>query len=354
MNKSILFTFLLICYNIIAQTDQPLNSNGPGNTEGVYAIVPGVFQIEADLNTINFSEFDKSFVFSKLGRGNSYGGLRPSLTLRAGIKFLNSELIFSTTANIGRFSNNLILSKDVPRLPKHIELIEEGNKNGTYTKTNFDEVVLFVGFKTFLYEPKYTLDNPDIYSWKRNNSRISWRRIIPEVAISAGIDLMPSINRFDRFYETFRIFRHSGKPGLINENFNEKHEFPAEFITGRIKIITQHTLRSNITLVTNTGFSNIFTRQFFYSPDFTFNASLNINLSLQWSGFVEMEYFLRELEDYDRGGIKPWPTYDRYFRTGLAYLINNDVQINTAITSSAARDYPGQLNFSVGCTFRLN
>ena len=306
---------------INGQYSNELNANRPGSTEGAYVSDPNVYQIEIDLGFNSIYQFEESLIFGN--QPNSYTSFDPSITLRVGTKYFNSELIASFWLKRGSFENVIDSLPDV----------EVGHL--------IDESRLFLGLKSIFFEPRQVLDDPDIFSWRRTNKKLTWKAILPTISFIAGMDYRVSKPmRFDNIHEFFE--RDKLKYTRL--------EKPKNRFTGKFILITQNTITRNFSLVTNTGFNNIGTNRT-GADQFFFEVSLNINLDEQWSSFIQSSVRTIRFEEEEK---EYWRSYSRSVCTGLAYLASERLQFHGSVEITPLQDYPNQLYLSVGCAFRLN
>lgn len=175
----------------------------------------------------------------------------------------------------------------------------------TYYKTGLSQFSL--GAKYLLYEHQYKDKSKEIRSWKKRHA-FDWSRLIPSVAILGGFNT-----------------------NLVSP-IHQKQS-----ITGRAGFLFQNDINKNFNIITNVVYD------FIGSNDTELNLVVSGTYSItdRWSIFAEYQNIFREFVN------------DVNFGSGLAYLFNRDLQINSSLrylTEGAAKGVYGSLGFS----FRLD
>ncbi len=167
-----------------------------------------------------------------------------------------------------------------------------------------------VGAKFMFYDPyKYRKDKPNLYSWKANN-RFKWNQFIPALALYAGANL----------------------------NFTSPYAFKNEpVVSPKITLITQNQFSGGYVLVTNI-IADKFTTEF---PSYGYIVTLTKGFNEHWSGFLENQ------------GYKSDYYADSILRTGAAYLLNKNTQIDASISSNF-KDTPSILYGGIGVSWRYD
>ncbi|AUP77197.1 transporter [Flavivirga eckloniae] len=177
-------------------------------------------------------------------------------------------------------------------------------------RSNFKTLTL--GAKYLVYDPYKNPENrkPDLYSWRANHS-FKWRSLIPAVAVYLGAH-----------YDT------KDNPYLAPD---------VEGFSPKIMVATQHNFPGGWVFVMNFSKDRIGTDQ----SDFQYILTLTHSFNPQWVIFAETQ------------GIKSDVYADNLFRLGGAYLLNKDLQLDTAITFNA-KDTPSVFGANLGVSYRLD
>lgn len=158
--KSLFFLFFLGCFTSHAQYTETINTNRPGDSQGAFAVGPGVLQLET---------------------GGKYGGGRHILlqtetdiwgidyAVRYGILF--EELEINLTGSFLDSSVNY----------------EVGTETETRQFRNFDENA--IGAKYLIYDPYKNAKEkkPNLYSWNAA-PEFYWSDLIPAISVYAGLN----------------------------------------------------------------------------------------------------------------------------------------------------------------------
>ena len=156
--KPLLFFFFLGTFLTTAQYTETINSNRPGNSQGAFAVGPGVLQLEAGgkYGVDSHNLLDTEIKLWGVEYALRYGFLFEELE----IDLMGSFLGQSTDYQVG-------------------------GSTTTYKIRNFDANA--IGVKYLVYDP-YKNGNerkPNLYSWKANQ-RFDWKQIVPAVSLYAG------------------------------------------------------------------------------------------------------------------------------------------------------------------------
>ncbi|KJD32941.1 hypothetical protein PK35_08170 [Tamlana nanhaiensis] len=171
---------------------------------------------------------------------------------------------------------------------------------------------LAVGAKYLVYDPYKNAEDkkPNLYSWKANQ-RFDWKSLIPAVSVYVGANY----DTEDNPYITAGV-----------EGFSPK-----------IMIATQHNFTSGFVFVMNLIKDRIGTDQ----SDFQYILTLTRSFSPKWVAFIETQ------------GIKSDFYADNLFRSGGAYLLSKNFQLDTAVTLNM-KDTPSVFNATIGASYRLD
>ena len=163
-----------------------------------------------------------------------------------------------------------------------------------------------LGAKYLIYDPFKNYEKKvNLYSWKANHA-FNWHQLIPAVSVFAGANLTFSDNPY---------------------SFS-----PDGTISPKIMLITQnHFGDGTWVFVTNIIADYISTDY----PSYGYVLTLTKGFNDKWSGFIENQ------------GYKSDFYSDAIVRTGAAYLINKDTQIDASISTNF-KDTPSILYGGVG------
>ncbi|MDW5288367.1 transporter [Formosa sp. PL04] len=185
-----------------------------------------------------------------------------------------------------------------------------------YSRSNFKN--LSVGAKYLIYDPNKNAgeDKPNLYNWKANH-KIKWSRFIPAVSIYAGANYDTELNAYTP---------------LGIEGFSPK-----------VVLITQQNFASGWVFVMNLAKSRIGLKDSndLDASDFQYIFTLTHGFSEKWVAFGEYQ------------GIKSNFYADDLFRLGGAYLLNKNLQLDTAVTFNV-KDTPTVLSFNFGASYRMD
>lgn len=197
-------------------------------------------------------------------------------------------------------------------------IAELSYQSDTYTKNNISTNRTALNTATFgakylVYDPyKETTEKVDVYSWNANH-KFSWENLIPAVALYGGFNLNFSDNPFISAAENF------------------------EQISPKVMIVTQNMFEGGVVLVTNVYMDKIGTEY----QSLEYIVTLTKGFNEEWSGFIENK------------GIKGDYYSDLIFRTGAAYLVSDDFQIDASITSNI-KNTPSIFYGGVGFAWRFD
>jgi len=142
------------------------------------------------------------------------------------------------------------------------------------------------GAKYLVYQPKYTDKTKEIRSWKRRYA-FDYKRLIPSVAIYVGQNT-----------------------DLINEIDQTK----SVTVSPKVGLLLQQNLTTNFNIISNVYYNKIGTD--FSEISYIVTATQNFNN--RWSAFLENQGIFQEYQN------------TMNFGSGLAYLFNKNLQINTS------------------------
>jgi hypothetical protein len=166
---------------------------------------------------------------------------------------------------------------------------------------------LTIGAKYLVYQQEYEDKSKEVRSWKRRNA-FDKKRLIPSVAIYAGVNT----DYVNEFYKT----------GTMSP---------------KVGVLLQNNLSSKFNIITNVFYDRIGTD----FAEFSYIVTGTYNFSDRWSTFFENQTVFQKNQNNTNLG------------TGLAYLFNENLQIN----SSARLVVEGKTNGfygGLGISYRIN
>lgn len=177
-------------------------------------------------------------------------------------------------------------------------------------RSDFKKMVL--GAKFLIYDPFKNYEKKiNVLSWKANHA-FNWHQLLPAVSVFAGAN-----------------FTLANNPYYFSPNAS---------ISPKIMLITQNHLGDGSwVFVTNTIGDYIGTEY----PSYGYVITLTKGISDKWSGFVENQ------------GYKSDFYSDAIVRTGAAFLLNKDMQIDASISKSL-KTTPSILYGGIGFSWRYD
>lgn len=186
------------------------------------------------------------------------------------------DMLFRTSFLLERLEVNAHLSYQKDKVvPNDVATSE-------YSTSGFREFT--IGFKYLIFQQEYEDKSKEIRSWKRKMA-YDKKRLIPSVAIYSGINT----DYLNDIYKTGNI---SAKAGILLQN----------------------NLSNDFNIITNFYYDKIGTD----FSEFSYIVTATYNFNYRWSAFVENQTVYQEYKNSTNLG------------TGLAYLYNKDLQINTS------------------------
>ncbi len=167
-----------------------------------------------------------------------------------------------------------------------------------------------IGAKYLIYDPyKNYEEKPNIRSWKAKY-KFKWRQLIPAIAVYGGFNL----------------------------NFDNPYSFENDpIISPKLMVITQNQFNGGFVLITNIIADRV-TTEF---PSFGGVVTLTRGFSEKWSGFLESQFFSSNFYA------------DVLFRSGAAYLVKENFQIDASITANL-KDTPSVFYVGTGISWRFD
>ena len=255
MTKKLLLLYFLCSFaQLYGQYTDIINSNRPGYSESPYSVGLGVYQFEAGL-FLNRSENNKTYKSSK-----SFG----------------TDFMFRTSFFSEKFEINTQLSLQRDQVI-FTDLSEE-----KYTNLGLSKFL--VGAKYLLYEQRYEDKTKEIRSWKRRHA-FDWKRLIPSVAIYAGINT-----------------------NFVGETYKK------EKMTPKVGVLLQNNLSSSLNVISNIYYDALGDE---YS-ELVYLVTGTYAFQRNWSAFAEYK------------GSKNDYRSSHDFGLGLAYLFNRHFQIDAS------------------------
>ena len=224
--------------------------------------------------------------------GTSTDILGADYSLRYGLFFEALEISL-----IGSFEDNT-------------KIIRIGANDVEFKTRNFKTNTL--GAKYLIFDPSRTIkpDKPNLYSWKANQ-RFKWKTLIPAVSIYAGANIAQADNPF--LYEG------------------------ESTITPRIALITQHNWTGSWVLVMNLILGKITET----APTYTGIVTLTHAFTPKFAGFMEYQGIISDIYA------------DDIVRTGLAYLVTDDLQFDVSGLINF-KNTPDRWQLAAGVSYRLD
>ena len=179
---------------------------------------------------------------------------------------------------------------------------------GTENRSDFRKLTL--GAKYLVYDPfKNYEEKINIRSWKANH-KFKWRQFIPAVGVYGGVNLN------------------------FNSIYLPKNE---SVISPKLMVITQNQFSGGYVFVMNIIADRI-TSEF---PSYGYVVTLTKGFNEKWSGFLENQGFKSDFYS------------DSILRTGAAYLIQENIQIDASIGMNF-KDTPSLFIGGIGLSWRFD
>lgn len=277
LRKSLFFWLTLTSFTVFAQYTGVINSNHPGFSESPYSVGSGVYQFEGTW-FLRKTRIDPVF-----SRPKSNG----------------LDLLFRTSFFSEKFELNANLSYQKDQVAFKNIFTSSYNTAGL---SNFT-----IAGKYLLYEQKYKDKSKEVRSWVERH-RFDWSRLIPSVAIYAG----------------------------VNTDFvNEIHQTGK--ITPKIGVLLQNDLSKKFNIITNVFYDKLGSD----FPEISYIITGTYSLSDRWSTFFENQTIFTK------------PRVSSNIGSGLAFLYNRNLQINSSLRFILEGETPGFYT-SVGVSYRID
>ncbi len=300
------FLGIIILLNtpLFSQYTEQINSNRPGMSIGAFSVGTGVIQFEAG------GEFRS---YKHKGYNNSkVNGMVGFFSLRWGFLKEQLELTYEGSYLLDKITNKLI----TPHL--------------SYKRDDF--FGNFIGVKYLVYDPFKREVETNVYSWKANNSfRI--RDLIPAVSVTLGANF--NVKQVDSHYPYGGVFNNLHRPGFFLNINRRGIEEP--LISYRGTIATQSHFLGTWVFVTNLSYNRI-------ASDYeeqSYILTLTHTFSPKWSVYIENHGIYSDIYS------------DQILRTGAAYLLNDDIQIEGTVGLNT-KDSPSFFSINAGVSYRLD
>ena len=186
----------------------------------------------------------------------------------------------------------------------YLSLVDVKNKRANFKNLN-------IGAKYLIYDPlKNKEDKPNLYSYFADKG-FKWSQFIPAVSVVAGVNYDTSDNSYVA-------------PSV-------------EGLSYRGGVITQNNFSGGWVFITNFMLDRIGSDQ----TDFQYILTLTHSFNPKWVVFGETQ------------GIKSDFYADNLFRFGGGYLLNKNLQLDTALTFNT-KNTPSVLSLNFGASYRLD
>ena len=153
---------------------------------------------------------------------------------------------------------------------------------------------LKIGLKYLILDPLKDYDeSPNVYSYRANN-KFKWKKIIPAISVMMGIN--------------------------YDSNENPYIIYKSKTLSPYILLSTQNNFNNNMVIITNFLFNRISTSNNSFEYIITITKALNPKLVI----FMENKNVKSDYLSY------------KTFRSGLAYLINKNLQFHTSLSANSS------------------
>jgi len=240
-----------------------------------------------------------------------------------GVYQLETSLFYSKTGQFPTFSRPFNTGVDLLFRTSYFKERLEVNLNFGYQKSEiaFQNIFqssyfssgirnLTVGAKYLIYEQEYKDKSKEIRSWKERH-RFDWKRLIPSVAAYVGVHTGVG-------NELFNIYGNSG-------------------FSPKAGVLLQNDITRDLNVVTNLYYDRITTD----NPEFSYIITTTYSLNDRWSTFFENQTIFHKTRTHTNLG------------SGIAYLWNRDLQINSSLRLIAEGNVTGYYA-SIGASYRLD
>ena len=282
-------------------TDQ-INSNRPGASIGAFSVGKNVVQFEGGTEFRSYKH--KSYNDSKVNANLFF------LSVRYGLLSEKIEITYDGVYQFDKIENRLINPS------------VKSKRNGFLNN--------FLGIKYLVYDPFKKERKVNVYSWKANNG-FKLRDLVPAVSITLGGNfIMEKENPFPYG----NVFDELRKPLFFGIPRDDSIE-PS--FSGKGILATQSHFFGRWVFVTNFIYNRISTE----FPEFSYILTLTHTINKYWSVYIETQDFSSDLYK------------DQIFRTGAAYLFNDDLQFEATFGTNT-KNSPSIFFLNLGASYRLD
>jgi len=304
LNKIYFIWFLItpITLTFSQYTDQ-INSNRPGVSIGAFSVGTRVIQFESGIGYRNYKHksYNNSISKGKIG----------FISLRYGLLKEQLEINYEGSYMIDKLQNYTITPG--------VEYKREGFLSN------------FIGVKYLFFDPFKKNNVINVYSWDANN-KFKIKDLIPAASISIGTNVNFKKNKAYPFGDVFEILN---KPFLYQTSVFPKKTEP--FFTGRITLATQSHFFGTWVFVTNFTYDRILSNYI----EKNYILTLTHTFDPKWSIYIETQ------------GISSEIYKDQLFRSGIAYLMNDDLQFEMSFGFNS-KNSPSSTLLNTGVSYRLD
>ncbi|PHS67899.1 MAG: phenol meta deg superfamily protein [Flavobacterium sp.] len=287
--NSILLILLFNFFSVSAQYTETINSNRPGFSQGAFSVGKKILQLETGF-----------------GYGTEDHRLKNTET---------NVFLIDYNIRYGVWKEELEVSLTGGFRSENIS--DKNGTNGDYKVSNFTSNTL--GAKYLFFDPyrKKELEKPNLYSWKANNS-FHWRDLVPAISIYAGANFDAKDNPLTHIQNNISVI----ETGIE--------------ISPTVAIATQNNWGSWVFVVNIIG-----DRVTLDEASYSYILTLTHTFNAKMSAFLENQ------------GISSDFYADQIFRGGVAYLFNQDFQIDASILMNF-KDTPSRFMGRLGISYRFD
>ena len=300
-----LFILIIFCalQHIKAQYTDQINSNRPGVSIGAFAVGKNVIQFETATEYREYRHYN--YNKSKLNAGVGF------FSFRWGVLSERFEINYQA-----QFLEGFLFEKNFGATNKV--------KQKGFLQNSF-------GLKLLLFDPFKKERKPNLYSWKANNN-FQLRDLIPAVSLTAGINF----NFEEQNPFSFgNIFSNLYQP-LFYQNLGIQQERDS-FMDYRLTLATQSHFLKTWVFVTNFTLNRISSKY----PEKSYILTLTHSFNPRGSVYIENQ------------GIFGTYNIDVLFRTGVAFLLNRNLQIESSVGANI-KTTPSIFLTNLGISYRLD
>ena len=295
--------FFFVCFLGFGQYTDQINSNRPGASIGAFSVGTRVIQFEAGAEYRSYKH--KAYNNSKINGNIGF------FSLRYGFLKEQLELTYEGVYQIDQLENRLAL----PAL--------------NYEREGF--LQNFLGIKYLVFDPFRREQEIDVYSWKANNG-FKLRDLIPAVSITLGAN---AVLKQDNPYPYGNVFGNLSNPVFFGNLGRGPEKEPV--VNGRATLATQSHFLGTWVFVTNFTYNRILTD----FPEMNYILTLTHTINPLWSVYLETQGYSSDIYT------------DQIFRTGAAYLLTDDIQLEATIGANT-KDTPSLFFMNAGVSYRLD